>query len=82
MCTGVEVQQAGWARDQSFARSVARAAVIWALDTGIGNERKPRLDLVGGAYRATAFVLGCNIVLGLVWLLSHARPLAFLRACE
>ena len=72
------MQQAGWARDQSSAQSGARAAVIWALDTGNGNKRKPRPDLVGGACRAKAFPLGCNIIVGLVWSSSHARPLVFL----
>ena len=77
MCTGVEVQQAGWVRDQSSAWSGARAAVIWALDIGNDNEKKPWPDLVGGACRARAFASGCNIVVGLVWSLSHAKPLAF-----
>lgn len=37
-----------------------------ALDTGIGNEIKPRIDLVGGAYRVKAYVLGCNTAVGRV----------------
>ena len=82
MCTSVEVQQVGWAHDQSFARSGTRAAVIWALDTRIRNERKPRPESVGGACRARAFASGCNIVVGLVWSSSHARPFAFLQGCE
>lgn len=52
--------------------------MIWALNTGIGNKRKPWPDLVGGACRARIFVLGFNIIVGLVWLSSHTRPLVFL----
>ena len=82
MCTGIEVQQAGRACNQSCARSGARAAVILALNTENGNEKKCWPDLVEGACRSRAFASGCNIVVGLVWSSSHARPFAFLRGCE
>lgn len=59
--TGVEVQQAGWVvQSQSFARRVAMVAVTGALDTGIGNEKRHRLDSVRGVCRVRASVPGCN----------------------
>lgn len=60
---GVEIQWAEWAvRGQSLARRVARVAVTGALDTEIGNEKRPRTDSVKGACRGKASAMDCNIL--------------------
>lgn len=54
------------ARGQSPARGVgwrvAKAAVTGVCDAGIGNKKRLQTDLVRGACRVRAFVLGCNTV--------------------
>lgn len=77
------MQQAEQARDQSLARRAAKAVIIRALNTGIGNKKKPRTDLVGGVCRVRAFMPGCNTVMDRSeWSLSHTRFFVFFRSCK
>ena len=64
VCNGVEVE-GGVARGQSLTQRAAKLAARWVLGTGLGNERKPRIDSVRGACRVRTFVPDCNIVVGL-----------------
>ena len=52
------------ARGQSLAQRAAKPAVRGVLGTGVGNERKPWIDLVKGACRVRIFVPDCNTVVG------------------
>lgn len=45
-----------------------------ALDTGIGNKKILRIDLIRGVCKVRAFVPGCNTVTAQPgWSSSHAR---------
>ncbi len=63
MCSGNEVE-GGVARGQSLTQRAAKLAARWVLSTGLGNERKPRIDLVREACRVKTFGPGCNIIMG------------------
>lgn len=52
------------------------------LDAGIGNEKRPRLDLVRGVCRIKAAVPSYNIFARPRWSSSHARLPAFPRVRE
>ena len=68
-CSSVEDQQVYWVdRDKSFAQMVgqrvARVTMRRTLNTETGSKKKPWPNLIRGACRARAFVLGCNTVAG------------------